>query len=294
MELYTPVLETPWSNPISCEETITVLGSCFAAELGKQMENLQLPVCNNPFGVLYNPASVAKSIHYLLPSDFLFSQKDVIARDNGWTSFSHHGSFTSSTPVGFLSRANNALILSRLQFAASTRVVVSLGTAWCYRHLETNQIVSNCHKIPAKEFQREFLEVEEAVACLAEAIRATEQAAQAGKIQPKEWIFTVSPIRHRKDGLHDNQLSKATLQLAVRQLQAQFDHVRYFPAYEILLDELRDYRYYAEDLVHPSTVAVRYIWERFVSTAYAPAQQEELRQREKQARQLHHRPIQKN
>lgn len=294
MELSTPVLEPRWSNPITCDETIAVLGSCFAEQLGKQMQWLSLPVCNNPFGVLYNPASLARSVHYLLPSDFLFSAKEVIARDGGWNSFSHHGSFTEQTPAAFLLRANGALVKARMQFAAASRVVVSLGTAWCYRHLETDQIVSNCHKIPARAFQREFLEVPQAFEWLSGAIEATDQAAREGKIVPKEWIFTVSPIRHRKDGLHENQISKASLLLTVRELERQFAQVRYFPAYEILLDELRDYRFYAEDLVHPSAVAVRYIWERFVDTAYAPEAKEELLQRDKEARRQQHRPIQKN
>lgn len=293
MELYTPVHDTPWNHPLHCDETITVLGSCFAAELGQRLETLQLPVCNNPFGVLYNPASIARSLHYLLPSDWVFSERDLVERDGGWTSFSHHGSFTEATPEAFLKRANTALADARAQFAVSSRVILSLGTAWCYRHRETDSIVSNCHKIPARAFQRECLTVEASTSLLADAIRACETAAQAGQIAPKEWILTVSPIRHRKDGLHENQLSKATLLLTTRALEQEFPQVRYFPAHEILLDELRDYRFYAEDLVHPSSVAVQYIWERFVQTAYAPSEHEALKQREKAARQGQHRPIRK-
>ncbi len=293
MELYTPVTVTPWDHPIQCQETLTVLGSCFAAELGNRMERWMLPVCNNPFGVLYNPASIANSIQYLLPSDFVFTEKDLVERDGGWTSFSHHGSFTEPTPNAFLERANATLATARCQFAASTRVILSLGTAWCYRHIATDRIVSNCHKIPARAFQREFLEVEACTQLLAEAMAACNAAAQKGLIAPKEWILTISPIRHRKDGLHENQLSKATLLLTTRALEKQFDNLRYFPAYEILLDELRDYRFYAEDLTHPSSTAVQYIWERFMEAAYAPEAHEELRQREKAARQGQHRPIRK-
>lgn len=285
MEWTTPVATQPIVPLLRTDEPVTLLGSCFAAEIGSRMESLRLPVCNNPFGVLYNPASIESSVRWLSDNNRLFTAEDVIHRDTGYNSFHHHGSFTAATPEAFLEQANRHLQIARAQFRDSTRIIVSLGTAWCYRHRERGLIVSNCHKIPAREFDRIFLNTDECAARLANAVRLSRQDG------PKEWIFTVSPIRHRKDGLHENQLSKATLLLAVRSLEQELPGITYFPAYEILLDELRDYRFYAEDLVHPSAQAVRYIWERFTACAYSPEDRERLQQREKELKRGNHRPV---
>ena len=187
-------------------------------------------------------------------------------------SFSHHTSFSGVDPEEFLTKANAALDKAADFFRDCNKVIITLGTSWCFRHLATGRIVSNCLKHPAAEFQRERLSVEE-VAGLLKKIMATD----CGK--KKEFIFTVSPIRHFKDGAHGNQLSKAGLLLGIDAAAAE--NTDYFPAYEIVMDELRDYRFYAEDMCHPTSQTTQYILERFLDWALAaeekPALEENIR-----------------
>lgn len=178
-----------------------------------------------------------------------------------YASFYHHSSFAAPSPEIFLLNANRSFHEASAHFAASSWVIVTFGTAWVFRHLEKDIIVSNCHKRPACEFHREALSVEEIYNLFAPILSG--KFAQGAKLASKRWIFTVSPIRHLADTLHGNQLSKATLLMAVDRLCRDFSNACYFPAYEIVLDELRDYKYFAEDRVHPSEDAVNYVWERF-------------------------------
>ena len=267
------------------DEGIVSIGSCFAMEMALRLENSGYSVCNNPFGVVYNPVSVANCVKFLTDGN-AFTEEDVIARDTnpvkndrkkrddsgcgtisqlpsvhrqiapdggGYVSFYHHGSFARTSPGEFLADANAALLKSQTAFRTAKTVIVTFGTAWVYRHMEKGIIVSNCHKHPAWEFRRELLDVQ-SIYELWNGI--------LGRLPDKQWIFTVSPIRHKKDGMHGNQISKATLLLAVEQLCGAYSNARYFPAYEIVLDELRDYSYFKEDLVHPSDAAIEYVWDR--------------------------------
>ena len=226
---------------------------------------------NNPFGVLFNPVSIANSISRLMTME-PFCMGDVVERDplygknaglsrpKSYVSFYHHGSFASPSPEEFLERANTSLQRTSEYFKDASVVIVTFGTSWVFRHKERDIIVSNCHKVPAYEFRRERLDVDEIVEIFSPLISHPEWGAN------KKWIFTVSPIRHLKDGLHGNQISKAILLLAIEKMCASFDNAHYFPAYEIVLDELRDYKYFAEDTVHPSDETVRIVWERFRDT----------------------------
>lgn len=260
---------------ITHNDVITSFGSCFATEMGRKLEESDYNILNNPFGVLFNPASIASSIRRLesgreftidevIDRDPLYGTRTGITMPKSYASFYHHGSFAAPSPEEFLVKANSALREASRHLAASDIVIITFGTSWVFRHLEKNIIVSNCHKRPAGEFRRERLSVEEIYDLFAPILAAT--SAPSGDIAPKRWIFTVSPIRHLADTLHGNQLSKATLLLAVDRLCSNFPNASYFPSYEIVLDELRDYRYYAEDTVHPSTEAVDYVWKRFKET----------------------------
>lgn len=235
---------------------ILVTGSCFSTQIGKRLEDEGFAVVANPFGILFNPASIAAALERL-DSGRHFTAEDVIVRDGRYVSFHHHGAFARQSPQAFLEEANAALDEACRQWQQTGAVILTLGTSWVFRHLERDIIVANCHKVPAHEFRREFLSTGQTVRLLEPLIRRHPE---------KKWIFTVSPIRHLADGAHGNQISKASLLLAIDELQKRHGvEVHYFPAYEILLDELRDYRWYAEDTVHPSEEAVRIICDRFIS-----------------------------
>ncbi len=267
---------------IAYGEGLLFLGSCFADEVGALCRGLGFDALVNPFGVLYNPASIAQSIERL-GSGKPFTHDEVIAVGEGqYCTFSHNTAFWQSDETTLLERVNKDLKEARERFLDTKWVVVSLGTSWAFRHKETRQVVSNCHKLPARQFDREFLTTERSVECLAKMMKAYPE---------KQFIFTVSPLRHLKDGLHENQLSKAALLLAVDEVCKSFDNAHYFPAYEILLDELRDYRFYKEDMVHPTEQAVRYIWERFADFAIDPKEKSAMQAAAELRQMLQHRPL---
>ena len=261
MKLQTPVADDKCKVGISYNDKIMMLGSCFTDNIGKQLLNYGFDVCVNPFGTLYNPASIFEAVTRLIEGT-PFTEDDctqIGAGSERICSFHHHTSFARETPQEFLENANQALKNASKFFKECNKVIITLGTSWCYRHLATDHIVCNCLKHPAAEFAREFLPAEQTAALLSTIIATCND---------KEFIFTVSPIRHFKDGAHGNQLSKSALLLgsdaAIRAHQSRAD---YFPAYEIFMDELRDYRFYAEDMCHPSAQAVDYIRERFLNWA---------------------------
>lgn len=282
MILQTEIRVRPMEQAIAYGEGLLFLGSCFADEVGALCRGLGFDALVNPFGVLYNPASIAQSIERL-GSGKPFTHDEVIAVGEGqYCTFSHNTAFWQSDETTLLERVNKDLKEARERFLDTKWVVVSLGTSWAFRHKETRQVVSNCHKLPARQFDREFLTTERSVECLAKMMKAYPE---------KQFIFTVSPLRHLKDGLHENQLSKAALLLAVDEVCKSFDNAHYFPAYEILLDELRDYRFYKEDMVHPTEQAVRYIWERFADFAIDPKEKSAMQAAAELRQMLQHRPL---
>ena len=280
MKLYTRVEPGTSTVRISFEDSVFVLGSCFADAIGARLRNAGMDACVNPFGTLYNPLSIAKAIKRL-ESGEPFTVEDCVLMGAGAglvCSFWHHTSFARAAAEEFLENANASLSQASLKWKSCNKVIISLGTVWSYFH--NGQVVSNCLKLPQAEFQRKALSLEQTTAVLKEIVDGNPD---------KEFIFTVSPIRHLADGAHANQLSKATLLLAVQDVLGPGRE--YFPAYEILLDELRDYRFYAEDLAHPSHVAEEYIWENFISFAVPEDQRERIAENLKQWRHSQHRPM---
>ena len=245
-----------------------MLGSCFTDNIGGQLKNFGFNVCVNPFGTLYNPASVMAAVKRLI-SKKPFTEAECVqigAGDTRFCSYSHHTSFARATVEAFLIDANKALEEAAEFFRTCNKVIITLGTSWCYRHIERDMIVSNCLKHPAAEYQREFLPASETAGILAEIMTLCNSS---DEITPKEFIFTVSPIRHFKDGAHGNQISKASLLVGIDLALNGTSPCKgdYFPSYEIMMDELRDYRFYAEDMCHPTLLAVNYIRERFLGWA---------------------------
>ena len=253
----TMVQTEPLKERILYNHKILFAGSCFASEIGGRMKDLRFKASVNPFGVLFNPASIALSLERL-DSSVPFSPSELIISGDIVKSFMHGSEFAAKNAEEFLRINNKILENSAEHFKEAKWVVLTLGTSWIYRDKRSGMIVSNCHKLPADMFLREALSPEAIEEILGQIIE---------RHHDKNWILTVSPIRHMKDGATGNQLSKARLLLASNALSERFSNVFYFPAYEIFMDELRDYRFYASDLVHPSTDAIDYIWERFCDFA---------------------------
>ena len=291
MKLQTPVADEPCKVGISYEDKIMMLGSCFTDNIGRQLVDYGFDVCVNPFGTLYNPVSILRSVERLI-SGTPFTAEDCVqigAGDTRWCSFSHHTSFARASREEFLEHANMALKAAHEHFLSCSKVIITLGTSWCFRHKESDAIVSNCLKHPASEFFRERLSAAEVTEALRRIVELCCESS-AG-VCPKQFIFTVSPIRHFKDGAHGNQISKSALFLGIDDLLAglpadlsmnPFYFADYFPAYEIVMDELRDYRFYAEDMCHPTQQTVDYIRERFLGWALhaneSPRLQEKIRE----------------
>ena len=289
IKLSTPVLVAPLPVQFSLDDRIMVLGSCFADSIGSRLSAAGFQVCVNPFGTLYNPVSVFNSVARL-SSGHAFAEADCVEMGAGAglvCSWSHHTSFARPTAKEFLSGANSALAKASEFWKSANKLLITLGTAMVWKLVDSGEVVSNCLKRPTAEFSHEMLGVQQVEMLLKMLV---------ANYPDKEFIFTVSPIRHLGEGTRVNTLSKATLQLALGRVLEQRSGAErpaacYFPAYEILLDELRDYRYFAEDLVHPSKLAEDIIWERFVAAAVVAGDRSQIALNEKAARQSAHRPL---
>lgn len=283
MDFRTVVAIEDYGFTISHGQQGLMVGSCFAANIGERMEAGKMPVSVNPFGVMYNPLSVVRTLEMLESGDSF--TEDRLRYYNGlWFSFSHHGSFSSSDKEQVLQRIDASIEKGHRALMDADYLVLTLGTAWVYQWKESGEVVGNCHKLPAKEFFRYRLEVEDIVA-------AFDRLFSSEIYRRKKIVLTVSPIRHLKDGAAENQLSKATLLMAVHRLAGKYENVCYFPAYELMMDDLRDYRFYEKDMVHPSTVAIDYIWERFCESLIAPESCRLFKRIEKIAAACNHRPF---
>jgi hypothetical protein len=283
LKLHTEVDTAPLARRFDASSKVMAIGSCFASEIGDRLSQSGFSITINPFGTLYNPASIAAAVQRLA-NPAPFTEDDVIYSEplGRYNSFWHHTRFSNVTKEGFLAGANESLKSSAVAFAKSDICLVTLGTAWVFRHIGSGKIVANCNKVPAKEFHRERLTVEETTLLLSEMI---------GNNPDKEWIFTVSPIRHLADGAYGNSLSKATLLLATERLEKAFPNVHYFPAFEIMMDELRDYRFYAENMTHPSSQASELIFLRFLDYAFSPDAVEAAAKARREYRRTQHRPL---
>ena len=277
MKLQTIVDIKPSAWKIGYEDKILMLGSCFSDEIGEQMQQRYLNVTCNPFGTLYNPLSIAQAMQ-------MTEVPQLVEHEGLYHAMSHHGSFSRANQHEAEQAIRASIETMQQALKEATVVIVTFGTAWVYEM--NGEIVGNCHKLPESCFTRRRLSVEEIVAAWRPIL---------DRYPDKHWLFTVSPIRHIRDGLHENQLSKATLLQAEEQIVLHSYPSpatrRYFPSYEIMLDELRDYRFYADDLVHPSSLAVNYIWERFVDTFCTPQTKNELVLQLKRWKHEHHLPL---
>jgi hypothetical protein len=284
MKLTTTVALQPLETKIDYQSQLLWLGSCFAENMGNQFAQLGFSQLSNPFGILFQPLALQRLVERALQANY-FTQIDLVHHNGLWHCFELHSICSNSDPKIMLEQLNAKLTLLKIQLEQATHIGFTLGTAWVYRHLKRDEVMANCHKIPQAQFSKELLsvgQIENALQKLIESIQAVNPNVQL--------LFTVSPVRHSKDGLVENQRSKAQLLVALHQL-LETHQAYYFPAYEILLDELRDYRFYADDLLHPSPLAIRYIWEKWLSVATTPETQALITEVEAMQKSRQHRPF---
>ena len=260
-------------------------GSCFAENIGRYLCEGKFLCDVNPFGVLYNPLSILKAMRLLLQGK-TYAESDLRFGNGQWYSLMHHSSFSSSDPAECLSLINGRMGRGSANLKNARWLIFTWGSAWVYEWKETGEVVGNCHKLPDKYFHRRLLEVDE----ITENYRNL--FAELHRVNPDvQLLFTVSPVRHAKDGFHGNQVSKATLLLAIDKLCAEFPFCHYFPSYELMMDELRDYRFYADDMLHPSPLAVEYIWKCFCRCYFDEGTMHFLKEWNAIRKGLEHRPF---
>ena len=268
MNLNTPVEIPSGFIPIHHAQRLLIMGSCFAENIGTLLAENKFQVDINPFGILYNPLSISMALREIIRKR-LYEESDLFSYREYWHSPMHHGSFSAATPEEVVRNIRVRLEQAHKELKQLDWLMLTFGTAYVYEQKKTGKVVANCHKLPEKDFVRRRLETDEItedyILLLDELI----------SLNPKiKILFTVSPIRHVRDGMHANQLSKSVLLLAIDRVMQRYPQATfYFPSYEIILDELRDYRFYADDMVHPSSLAVNYLWERFSETFFCPETQ---------------------
>lgn len=241
---------------ITYVDPVMFIGSCFATSIGSKMAAGRMPVLINPAGTVYNPVSIISTLKTLIPGRE-FEKNDLYCHNGTWVSFSHYTGFSSDDPEKVLVKINRESIKARDFISKAHFLFITFGTARVFRLKKTGEIVSNCHKMPAELFESELLTVDEIVNIWRRELTDLRLLYPELKI-----IFTISPVRHWKDGAHGNQVSKSVLFLAVEELLHN-EATQYFPAYELLMDDLRDYRFYNDDLLNPSPLAIDYIWKAF-------------------------------
>ncbi|WP_461532081.1 GSCFA domain-containing protein [Sinomicrobium sp.] len=261
MKLQTQIPISSGNNHIDYHSRILLLGSCFVEHIGNKLDYFQFRILKNPFGILFHPGAIARFLDRVV-SGSKYEADELFEQQGSWRCFDAHSALGNTSRVQALANINTALEETASFLKTTTHIVITLGTAWEYRLKETGQAVANCHKIPQSRFTKKLSSVEDVAGSI---VRIRENILA---INPDvHFVFTISPVRHLKDGFVENQRSKAHLIAALHQVIPQEN---YFTAYEIVMDELRDYRFYAEDMMHPNATAINYIWEKFAAAHIAP------------------------
>ena len=264
MKLTTPIKLSRQNPPINYSSKVLLLGSCFAQNMGEKLEYYKFQQCTNPFGILFHPVAIEKLIARAVNQNW-FTSKDVFLQNEQWHCFLAHSKLSNTSKEDLISALNSALEKLRFSLLEASHVVFTFGTAWVYKHLEKDIIVANCHKVPQKEFVKQLLSPDD----VSDVLLGIETKLRT--INPTcSIINTVSPVRHIKDGLIENSRSKAHLIAGVQEIVSPEKFNYYFPSYEIMMDELRDYRYYKEDLIHPNQTAIAIIWNAFTGSWICP------------------------
>ena len=263
MKLQTQVPLKMADNQIGYQSNLFLLGSCFVEHIGAKLQYHKFRTNQNPFGILFHPIAIENLLSRAI-EERRYTQNEVFELDERWHSFDAHSDLSDVSKEKLVGKLNQGLENTKQHISAATHIVITLGTAWVYNHVDSGQFVANCHKVPQKQFQKELLSVKKVIKSLRRVLELIRRVNEKAEI-----TFTVSPVRHLKDGFVENQQSKAHLISAIGKLLASkevSEKEHYFPSYEIMMDELRDYRFYKSDMVHPNEIAVGYIWEKFIES----------------------------
>lgn len=264
---------------------ILLLGSCFSENIGSKFNYFKFKSVVNPLGILFHPIAIENLITRSINKDY-YNEDELIYNNEVYASFDAHSKLSNSSSIRLLERLNTAITTTASTLESATHVIITLGTAWVYRHIETDTIVANCHKIPQKQFVKELLSVKtitESLEAIIALIRSVNPCCT--------FTFTVSPIRHLKDGFIENTRGKSHLLAALHEIIEPRKHIYYFPAYELMMDELRDYRFYEEDMIHPNSIAIDYIWNAFNTQWCSNSAQELMKEVDIIQKGLMHRPF---
>jgi hypothetical protein len=285
MNFTTKVPVAKSNHPIDYNSKIMSLGSCFAENMGGKFRYFKFRNTLNPFGIIFNPVSIENLISRVAANQ-KFTEDHIFFHNDLWRCYEVHSELSHPNKEEFLKKLNTLLSQTHSQIGTLTHCLITYGTSWVYRNKSSNKIVANCHKVPQSQFDKEILSVE----IIEKSIQNTIDLIQ--KVNPNcTFIFTVSPVRHIKDGFVENQQSKAHLITAIHNLQLASS---YFPSYEIMMDELRDYRFYAEDMLHPSQTAIDYIWERFAENYISEENHSVMEEVDSIQKAIAHRPFNPN
>lgn len=262
MNFSTKITIPDYNFPIDYTSKIMSLGSCFAENMAAKFDYFKFQNSVNPFGIIFNPISIERIIQRIVTKE-LFTEKDLFFHNERWHCFEVHSDLSHADKEQLLQNLNEIIELTYTQITSFSHCIITFGTAWVYRNIASNEVVANCHKVPQNQFVKKIMSVENIIQSIQNTIDFIRS------INPNcHFIFTISPVRHLKDGFVENQRSKAHLIAAIHSTHnSKFITQNYFPSYEIMMDELRDYRFYAEDMLHPSATAINYIWERFCESA---------------------------
>lgn len=260
MKFRTQILLKKAHNQIDYESKVLLFGSCFSENISSKLSYFKFQNFSNPFGILFHPIGIENLITNAI-NQKKYTEKDIFFHNERWHSFDSHSQLSNASKDELLQNLNAQIVATNKQLEECSHLIITLGTSWIYRHIESDKIVANCHKIPQKKFLKELLSIDDISSSLEAIISLTKS------INPKiEIIFTVSPVRHIKDGFTENSLSKSHLISAIHQVVEPRYNTHYFPSFEIMMDDLRDYRFYNYDMIHPNETAINYIWENFKST----------------------------
>ncbi|MFT5103364.1 MAG: lysophospholipase L1-like esterase [Candidatus Latescibacterota bacterium] len=257
MKLETTIPLHPERNQIDYNSKVLLLGSCFAENIGRKLDYFKFQDLVNPFGIIFHPAAIERLVIRAINKE-VFTPEDIFFQNERWHCYEVHSDLSASTEEALLGNLNTALERLDSAINSASHIVFTFGTAWVYRHIASDTVVANCHKVSQKQFLKELLSVEEVSASIDSTITLIQSVNTAAV-----FIGTISPVRHIKDGIAENARSKAHLLAGLHELIEPKKGIHYFPSYELMMDQLRDYRFYSEDLIHPNKTAIEIIWEAF-------------------------------
>ena len=286
MKFSTTIPIDSYEHPIDYSSRILSIGSCFAENMGNKCDYFKFQNTVNPFGIIFNPVSIAKLVRRAVENQ-PFGETDLFFHNDTWQCYEVHSELSHPDKETYLHTLNERLTVLQVELSKASHVFITYGTAWVYTFKGNGQVVANCHKVPQNQFDKTLLSVQTIEDAMQNTIDLIHKANPQAKV-----IASISPVRHSKDGFVENQRSKAHLITALHPvLKANTAALNYFPSYELVMDELRDYRFYADDMLHPSALAIEYIWERFTVACMTPSALATMQEVDTIQKGLAHRPF---